>query len=236
MAWKPTQNQISVYEDILKKYQKLRRQIVKAHKNLESVTPSGRMPAMVVPQRERKMSMRQIRITGRRAFALKMKQLKKIVHGGLQAFYNDYKKSYLFLYREYILPEYPMGGYSEAKGMGHYYTDEQIAECERLEGKEMAQFMRDYNRIVFMNGTVFTLLLKSGKIPEFKYIYRQFASDIDMYENYAQAFHKGLSFANRINARTAENILSGANFSKRSRETMSFFKKAFELEQTLKDK
>lgn len=219
MAWNPSKKQISTYEQLLKRYNKQRKQIERAHRQLEQITPSGRMPSLVIPERQRKMTLRQIRMSGRRMFAMKIRQLKKIVHGGLQEFYNDYKKSYLELYRNYIIQDDPEGY------QNRFYSPEQIAEAERLEGKEMAQFMHDYNRIVTMNGTVFTFLVKAGKIPEFRYLYRQFENDFEMYENYAQQFHKGLNWARNINPKVAKEFLSGAPFSKWSKQAQDVYMK-----------
>ena len=98
--WKPTEKQINTYEELVKRYNKIRNQIIKAHRSLEKRTPTGRMPSLVVPERQRKMSIRQITISGRRLYGIKIRQLKKVVHGGLQAFYNDYKKLCLGVFLE----------------------------------------------------------------------------------------------------------------------------------------
>lgn len=226
MAWKPTQKQISQYEMLLKKYNKIRNQIVRAHKSLEKRTPTGRMPSLVVPERQHKMSMRQMRITGRQVFNLKIKQLKKVVHGGLQAFYSDYKKSYLELYRNYII------GYDPDGYQGRFYSALQIKEAEI---PELAQFMHDYNSIVNMNGTVFALLVKTGRMPEFKYLYAQFSSDLTPYENYGLKFHKAVRSARYMSIKDAKDILEESNWSRRSRAIQRLYKKSFELERSLKD-
>lgn len=223
--WKPTEKQLTTYEKLLKEYNKIRKQIISAHKQLEKETSTGRMPSLVVPERQRKMSARHIRITGRQLFNLKIKQLKKVVHGGLQSFYSDYKKSYLELYRNYIIGEDPEGY------QGRYYSEFQIKEET---DPQMQQFMHDYNSIVNMNGTVFALLVKSGRIPEFKYLYMQFAQDTTPYDNYGNMMHTAIRRSRYINMKDAEAILGGASWSKRSKALQNLYKKSFELEQTLK--
>lgn len=224
--WNPSENQISAYEQILKRYNKIRKQIISAHHNLEQIVPSGRMPSLVVPERHRKMTLRQMRLTGRRVFLLKLRQLKKVVHGGLQAFYSDYKKSYLQLYRDYIIQDMPEGY------QNRFYSDLQIKEAD---SPEMAQFMHDYNSLVNMNGTVFTLLLKMGKIPQFKYLYAQFVQDLDTYDNFAKLFHKAIRTARYIRIKDANDILSNSNWSKKSVFAQKLYKKMFDQEQLMKE-
>ena len=224
--WKPTQKQLTTYEQLVKQYNKMRKQIVKSHRALEDHIGAGRMPSLVVPERHRKMSIRQIRVSGRRLFNLKVKQLKKVVHGGLQKFYSDYKKSYLELYRKYLIQEDPYG-YQE-----RFYSELQIKEEK---DPEMRQFMRDYNSIVNMNGTVFALLVKTGRIPEFKYLYAQFQQDLSTYENYGQALHKAIRMAKYIRTSDADAILKEAKWSRWSKIKQNLYKKSFELEQTLRE-
>lgn len=223
--WNPTEKQLSVYEETLKKYNKLRKQIIKAHHSLEKITPSGRMPSLVVPERQRKMSLRQIRLSGRQVFNLKIRQLKKVVHGGLQAFYSDYKKSYLELYRNYIIQDLPEGY------QGRFYSEFQIKEAD----PEMAQFMHDYNSLVNMNGVVFAFLVKSGRLPEFRYLYAQFVQDFSTYDNYGYKFHKAIKLSRYISKNDALSVLGEADWSRRSKNLQRLYKKSFEVEKTLKD-
>lgn len=224
--WQPTGKQLRTYDEILKKYNKMRNQIVKSHRALEEHIGAGRMPALVVPERHRKMTISQIRISGRRLFALKIKQLKRVVHGGLQKFYSDYKKSYLELYREYIIQEDPEGY------QGRFFSDLQIKEEK---DPQMRQFMHDYNSIVNMNGTVFALLVKTGRVPEFRRLYDQFQGGFRPYENYGQQLHRAVRMSRYISVKDAEAILKEAKWSRWSKVKQTLYKKSFELEQSLRE-
>ena len=187
--WKPTQKQISTYEELVKKYNKIRKQIINAHRNLEKQTPTGRMPSLVVPERHRKMTLRQMRITGKMLFKLKVKQLSKIVNRGLKGFYQDYKRSYLELYRTYIIGEEPDGLAFGTTPL--YYTDEQI-KLTALNDKDMAKFMQTYNDIVRLNPYVFAFLIKSGKMPEFKQLYSELGKGLTFPESFVEQSHRAV--------------------------------------------
>ena len=208
--WKPTERQLSTYEMLTKKYNKLRNQIIKAHKNLESVTPTGRMPALVVPERHRKMSLRQIIVSGRLLFKLKLKQLSKVVNHGLDGFYKDYKRSYLELYRNYIIGENPEG--LAFKTVPMFYTEEQM-NTTKINDPEMAKFMGIYNSIVRLNPYVFAFLIKSGKIPEFKQLYSELG--------------KGLTFPESFVSQTAKAVKNWGYFMN-TREASALLRKYFE--------
>ena len=208
--WSPTQRQITEYERLVKAYNKMRRQIRKVHKAFEREDEGGRVPALVLPERHRKMSLRQIRLSGRKLFQLKLKQLRSVVKGGLKGFYKQYKASYLELYRTYIIgldPEYnPFGN-----GEGFLYSEMQIKEVA-IDDPNMAQFMRDYNNIVRMNPSIFAFLIKSGKIPAFKKIYEELVgsgSGASFYESFAKVMHNMVNLVKGTSAKKFEKIMSG---------------------------
>ena len=216
MARKITEQEYSEYEKMLKKYQRMRRKIIKAHKNIaESSRSYSRLPQMVAPEREVKVSLRAFRMTGRRAFRMKMRQLKKLVYGGYAEFYKDFKKQYLELYRNLIdeqpedytaLQLYNMSIGKEG-GEPVFYSEYQI----KLASKDEAQFMRNYNNIVRMNPMVFAYLIKTGRIPEFKKLYAQFQGEVRTQENWLDAMSKAIKLSRRFSPSDAERILTGDN-------------------------
>lgn len=206
MAKKITEQEYSEYEKLLKKYQRMRRKIIKAHKNIaESSRSFSRLPQMVAPERETKVSLRAFRMTGRRAFRMKTRYLKKLVMGGYQEFYKDFKKQYLKLYQQLLdeEPEYnPFG-----TGEGFLYSEFQI----KTASKDEAEFMRNYNNIVRMNPMVFAYLVKTGRIPEFKKLYAQFQGEVRTQENWLDAMSKAIRLARRFSPTDAERLLTGDN-------------------------
>lgn len=201
-----TEQEYSEYEKLLKKYQRMRRKIIKAHKNIaESSRSFSRLPQMVAPERETKVSLRAFRMTGRRAFRMKMRYLKKLVMGGYQEFYKDFKKQYLKLYQQLLdeEPEYnPFGS-----GEGFLYSEYQI----KTASKDEAEFMRNYNNVVRMNPMVFAYLVKTGRIPEFKKLYAQFQGEVRTQENWLDAMSKAIKLSRRFSPTDAERLLTGDN-------------------------
>ena len=211
MKWTPTQKQYSKYEEIVKKYQKLRSKIIKAHKNLERVTSTGRMPAMVVPKRVRKQTLRQIRLSGRMMFNAMVKQLKKVVDAGLKGFYSDYKKSYMQLYSEYLIEEAPMG----ANSFGFFYTKEQIS----LADEKTQELMHLYNKIKTMNPFVFGFLMKSGRLPAFNklYVETQQQGQFEVSESFLAQFKKGIYSARYMTPKATSRMLAGGKVGEKYR-------------------
>lgn len=199
-TWKPSQKELSVYEQLLKKYNKMRQQVIKAHRALEEHTPSGRMPSLVVPERHRKMTLRQIQIGGRRLFKLKLRQLKTNIRGGLGAFFKRYKDGYLELYRD-LIGETPELNPFHSSAKGFLYSEEQI-KLAHINEPELAKFMRTYNDIVRLNPAVFTLLIKSGKIPSFQRLYDELGRGLTFPEKVVDETHKAVRFwGYRLNTR-----------------------------------
>lgn len=231
MPKKITEAEYSEYERILKKYQRMRRAIIRGHKSLieQSRAPS-RLPQMVAPERETKISLAKFRLTGRRIFALKMRQLKKLVSGGFQEFYKEYKYQYLELYQR-LLDESPEG-YTALQLYNHYnkgfklgnpilYSEDQI----KFASKDEAEFMRNYNAIVRMNPMVFAYLIKSGRMPEFRHLYQQFLGEVRTQENWLDAMSKAIKMARNFSPIEAERLLLNPKLSKSNKEKLKTYAK-----------
>ena len=174
----------SEYERIAKAYNKMRKRILKKQQKLKDDSTGGRLPALVVPQRHRRIQQRTALKMSRRMLREKMKALYKIISKGEASFYKDFKRSYLELYRTYIIEVEP----DLRNGM---YSKEQIADMF-LEDPKMAQFMHDYNSIITMNPERFLVLLYTGKIPEFKWLYRELVQGLSGYDSFAERMHNAI--------------------------------------------
>ena len=174
----------SQYEEILRKYNNMRKRITRRISKLKDDSKGGRLPSMVVPQRQRKIQQRTAMKMSRRMLRMKIKALYGMVRKGEESFFKDFKRSYLELYRAYIIEENP-----ELKnGM---YSKEQI-ELMAITDSQMAQFMHDYNAIVRMNPKRFITRLYTGKIPEFKWLYREIVLGISGYQSFAEQMHEAI--------------------------------------------
>ena len=202
---KITEKEYSEYTKILKKYQQMRRNIIKAHNNFANTSKApSRLPQLVAPERERKLSLSQIRLTPRKVFNAKLRHLNKVVKEGYYGFYKDFKRQYLKLYRS-LLEEEPELNPKNPEGKGYLYSDYQI----HLASKEEGQFMKDYNALVRMSPYVFAYLLKTGRIPAFKKLYQQFKGEVSVEENFLGQFHKAIVMAYRFKVKDAERLLMG---------------------------
>ena len=157
-------------------------------------------------------------------FNLKMKQLRKLVSGGYQEFYKDFKSQYLELYQQLLEESPELNPFG--RGKGFLYSEEQM----KLASKEEAQFMRDYNAIVHMNPMVFAYLIKTGRIPEFKKLYAQFQGEVRTQENWLDAMDKAIKMARRFSPSDAENLLTGdlSRLSKSNKALLESILKAHE--------
>lgn len=162
----------------------MRKRITKRLTKLKDDSKGGRLPALVIPQRHRKIQQRTALKMSRRMLRMKMKALYGMVRKGEESFFRDFKRSYLELYRAYIIEEQP----ELRNGM---YTREQIALIE-ITDPQMAQFMHDYNSIVTMSPKRFITLLYTGKIPEFKWLYREIVLGISGYQSFAEQMHDAI--------------------------------------------
>ena len=205
MAKKISEQEYNEYEKILKKYQQMRRKIIKAHKRIAEASRNySRLPQLVAPEREKKLSITSFRISGRRIFNMKLRQLKKFVTGGYQEFYKEFKNQYLKLYQQLLDEEPELNPFHSGKGF--LYSEEQM----KLASPEEAQFMRDYNNIVRMNPMVFAYLIKTGRIPEFKKLYAQFQGEVRTQENWLDAMSKAIKMSRRFSPAIAEKLLTGS--------------------------
>lgn len=162
--WSPTQRELRLYDELVKKSNQVRRVLKKSRNNQEKETPVGRLPALVVPTQKKssnRVNWRRIRREmSRQEWRRKLKEFKLMFGEGMKSYLREtYKKGYLLLWQEHIgeLPEGKFGRYSE----------EQMAEA----GDKMAKFMEMYNRINGMSPIAFYHMAQKGFLVDFQFIY-----------------------------------------------------------------
>ena len=165
----------SEYERIQKEYNKLRKRLIKKTKKYDEENHTGNVPAMVIPQRHRKIPLRTAMKMSKREMSRRISALSKVVKEGEIGFFRKFKRSYFELYR--------MAIGEEPEGFnGYRYSEQQIAEM-RLVDEGLASLMDSYNALFTMNAGVFYALLRRGDIPSFKMIYAEAVSGISFYES-----------------------------------------------------
>lgn len=171
--WKPTQRQMSEYDRLARIANKVRSTLLKVRKTQEQETPTGRLPALVVPKKHKlsnQINWRRIRKElGRQGFLKELKESRKLFGQGLRSYLREtFKRGYLMLWREHIGldPEDRFGRYSPL----------QMREVDYKTGR----FMQIYNRMLGMSPEIFYHMSKSGYLVDFKYIYAELVGKGDV--------------------------------------------------------
>ena len=188
------------YERIQKEYNKLRKNLKKKFNVWKEDNTSGRLPSVVIPQRQRKLTQRQAMRMSRRQLRMRIKAMYGFVQKGMKGFFKEFKKSYLELYKTYIIIDDPeLNPFGNEKGF--LYSQEQI-KLQEVSDPKMAQFMRDYNAIVRMNPERFATLIYTGKIPQFHKIYDELVKGkwgFNGYESFAEDLHNAIRLRGVVN-------------------------------------
>ena len=166
---KPSQKSVDLYNQLVKQQNEVRKRIMRIHKHAEETLGAGRLPALVVPKRVRKISMRQFEGLSKaqlkhklQVFWGKFKSAKEMFGKGLTSYLSKtVKEGYMDLWRDQILY---MSGESP-EGVAKMFTKEQI------ENSYMGEFMQTYNRLNRLSSESFLAFLYHGDIIAFKWIY-----------------------------------------------------------------
>ena len=163
------------YERIQKEYNKLRKKLIKKTKRYTDENTGGNVPAMVVPERKRKIPLRTAMKMSRREMWRRINALRSVVKEGEKGFFKKFKASYFELYKQVIG--------EEPEAFNDYrYSEQQIAEMSAID-KDRASFMESYNALFQMPAEIFFYLLKRGDIPAFKMIYAEVVGGVSYYES-----------------------------------------------------
>lgn len=166
---RPSQKSIDLYNRLVAEQNKVRKTLRKIHKNAEESIGAGRLPALVVPKKARKITQRffdvdKSKLAQRvKEYWKKLKDMKLHFMRGIESYLAEtvmkgYKE--LWLDSQYGIGEEPEGYFGR-------FSEEQIRNSDNPNA------MRSYNAL-FTNGAQFFLaLLYSDKIIPFKYIYME---------------------------------------------------------------
>lgn len=186
--WKPSNAQMSEYNRLLRKHNKMRQAIIDFHRKQEKEHGFGRVPSLVLPTEHKRRTRMQWKITGRQIFNQTMRELRRFANGlGLHDFYKDYKSNLLELIRERIINE-PLGAGMNARiKKNWYFSDDQI-EAKREDDPDIAELMKVYNRLARLSPEVVVYAYKTGRIPEFKVLYEEFlqGNTVNFYSSWAE--------------------------------------------------
>ena len=169
---KPSQKSIDLYNRLIAEQNKARKQLSRIHKRAEETLGSGRLPALIIPRRARKIRANQFEGLSPSELHKRLKQywvnlatLKEQFSKGLQSYLaKTVKDGYMELWRDQIERH---SGETPDVFNGYLYSKQQI------EDSEYGEFMRTYNKLFMLSPLVFLAMLYSGRLLQFKYIYRE---------------------------------------------------------------
>ena len=169
---KPSQRSIDLYNQLVERQNKVRKQLRRIHKQAEETFGSGRLPALIIPKRSHKL--RKSHFQGLssaelhrrlKAYWSKLAELKSNFSAGLKSYLaKTVKEGYLQLWLDQIEAH---SGETPDAFKGHLFSKEQ------MEKSEYGDFMRTYNRLYMLSPESFLAMLYTGRMLSFKYIYRE---------------------------------------------------------------
>lgn len=171
---KPSQHTVDLYNQLVAQQNRVRKQLLRIHKRAEETIPTGRLPALIIPKKARRISMRDFDVDKMslkrklQAFWRKYKEAKAFFGQGIKSYLSEtLKKGYMDLWRTRmredmgLIPEY-------YEGYGRFSA---------LQLKEMTEDERRiaelYNYLVMLSPEVFLALLYRGKLLQFQFIYEE---------------------------------------------------------------
>lgn len=175
---RPSQHSIDLYNKLVEEQNKVRRRLLRIHKKAEETISAGRLPALIIPKKARKIAnnyfeVDKINLKRRiKAFWKKYSQAKEFFGKGIKSYLSrTLKDGYLELWRNQIQEQLgikPEGGIN-AKVGAWYFSSSQLEEMSEEERK-IAEI---YNFLARLSPEVFLALLYRGKLLQFQFIYEE---------------------------------------------------------------
>ena len=169
---KPSQKSIDLYNQLIERQNKVRRQLKRIHQHAEETLGAGRLPALIIPKSGRKIKSSYFEGLSPAELHRRLKQywsrlgqLKAEFSKGLKSYLaRTVKDGYMELWRDQI--ELHSGETPEAFHNLRFSKDQ-------IESSEYGGFMETYNKLFMLSPEVFLAMLYSGRLLSFKYIYRE---------------------------------------------------------------
>lgn len=177
----PSIKTIDLYNRLVANQNKVRKTLIRVHKNAEETSGAGRLPALVIPKSARRIKNNYFQGLSKdelkrrlKLFYAKYKESKRLFGQGLKSYLaRIVKDGYLDLWKDQI--DFVGGGRPEG-AFGRYSK-------EQIENSYMGEYMEVYNLLNSLSSEVFLALLYSGRIIQFKYIYQDIISGTGEKEN-----------------------------------------------------
>ena len=166
----PSERTINLYNRLVANQNKVRKTLIRLHKNAEETSGAGRLPALVIPKSARRIKNNYFQVLSKdelkrrlKAFYNKLRQAKANFASGMKSYLaRTLKDGYIELWKDQInqfFGESPEGAFGK-------FSKEQI------ENSEGGLYMQVFNMLQQMSSAMLLALLYAGKIIQFKWIYQ----------------------------------------------------------------
>ena len=169
---RPSQHSIDLYNKLVEEQNKVRRRLLRIHKKAEETIPAGRLPALIIPKKARKITREYFEVDKMslkrklRAFWKKYSQAKEFFGQGIKSYLSrTLKDGYLELWRNQMQEQLGI----MVEGGKWYFTPLQLKEMS----EEDRRFAEIYNFLARLSPEVFLALLYRGKLLQFQFIYEE---------------------------------------------------------------
>lgn len=170
---RPSQRSIDLYNQLVARQNEVRKTLSRMHKKAEETLKVGRLPALVIPKRARKirpdyfygLSKQELRRRLRKFWA-KYRKAKEWFNQGLRSYLG---RSVLYGYSKLWQDQLGV----EPEGRGGRYTKEQIMYSD------LGDYMEVYNMLFTHGPELFMALLATGRVIEFRYIYDDMTGKVE---------------------------------------------------------
>lgn len=167
---RPSQHTIDLYNKLVAQQNKVRKNLIRIHKQAEETIGAGRLPALIIPKKARRVSQRDFSIDKvnlkrkLKAFWQRYREAKEFFGRGIKSYLSKtLKEGYMELWRERMQIE--MGLIPE--GYRNNFSALQLKEMTENE-RIIAGI---YNMLNRLSPEVFLALLYKGKLIQFQFIY-----------------------------------------------------------------
>ena len=175
--WTPSQKQLSLYDELLKRQNITRKRLLKRRRIAEEEGSSfGRpLPDLVIPVKARRhRNLSSYKFNSYEEYRQKIKALQQLYGGKgdplLRYYKETYKKNILTLIRGWV--EDILGFKYAPDGYFGRYSDEQIQIANQM-ANDGGRFLELYNKMIGLSTGEFMTMYDSGFFPKMKYIYEE---------------------------------------------------------------
>ena len=204
--WIPSQKQLSLYDELLRRQNITRKRLLKIRRITESEASSygGGLPDLVIPKKARRYrDLTRYRFDSYREYRLAMAKLKAEFSDfelsfGKQHYFTNYKNVLLSMISEILdrenIPyrEDAQTGKIKPERLGRFSKEE--IESYTDKHPELARYFELFNKVSNMYVPKFLTMYFSGDIPVLKYVYLEMEGTLSRYNQIDEFYFKFKDF------------------------------------------